>query len=201
RGLSATTLYGSQGRNGVILVTTKAGASGKQSRNFEASVSQSLFAIEAIVPELQDKWSNGFDGDYGEFFSNWGYVFDGNVPPNDPRHPYSEHAATFPEFQMLSGYIPTAQKDNVNDFFTKGSSSNTSLNLGARNEFGSINFSYSHLDETGFVKGNELQRDNFSLGGTAKLTDKFSMNSVFNFARTDFATPPAGAGTGSNSAG
>ncbi|MEQ9611355.1 MAG: TonB-dependent receptor plug domain-containing protein, partial [Gammaproteobacteria bacterium] len=28
RGLSATTLYGSQGRNGVILVTTKAGASG-----------------------------------------------------------------------------------------------------------------------------------------------------------------------------
>jgi len=204
RGLSATTLYGSLGRNGVILVTTKAGASGKQTRNFEASVSQSLFAVEAIVPELQNKWSNGFDGDYGEFFSNWGYVFDGNVPPNNPRHPMFEHAATFPdvpEFAQASGYLPEAQPNNVNDFFQKGSSSNTSFNVGARNEFGSINFNYSHLDETGFVKGNELVRDNFSLGGTAKLTDKFSVNSVFNFVRTDFATPPSGAGQGSNSSG
>ena len=204
RGLSATTLYGSLGRNGVILVTTKAGASGKQTRNFEASVSQSLFAVEAIIPELQNKWSNGFDGDYGEFFSNWGYVFDGNVPPNNPRHPYWEHRNTFPdvpEFQQASGYLPEAQPNNVNDFFQKGSSSNTSFNVGARNDLGSINFSYSHLDETGFVKNNELVRDNFSLGGTAKLTDKFSVNSVFNFVRTDFATPSAGAGTGSNSAG
>jgi len=204
RGLSATTLYGSQGRNGVILVTTKAGASGKQSRNFEASVSQSLFAVEAIVPELQNKWSNGFDGDYGEFFSNWGYVFDGNVPPTDSRHPYSEHAALFPEhpeFQMLTGYLPEAQPDNVNDFFEKGTSANTSFNVGARNEFGSINFNYSHLDESGFVKNNNLERNNFSLGGTAKLTDKFSVNSVFNFVRTEFETPPSGAGQGSNSSG
>ncbi|MEQ8304640.1 MAG: SusC/RagA family TonB-linked outer membrane protein [Cyclobacteriaceae bacterium] len=209
RGLSATTLYGSQGRNGVILVTTKTGASGKQSRGFEASVSQSLFAVEAIVPELQNKWGNGFDGDYGEFFSNWGWVFDGNVPPNTPRHPYWEHRNTFPEFPEFqitggsvdSGYTPTAQPNNVNDFFKKGTSANTSLNVGARNEFGSISFSYSHLDESGFVKGNNLQRDNFSLGGTAKLTDKFSVNSVFNFVRTDFVTPPSGAGQGSNSSG
>lgn len=204
RGLSATTLYGSQGRNGVILVTTKAGASGKQTRNFEASVSQSLFAIEAIVPELQNKWSNGFDGDYGEFFSNWGYVFDGNVPPNNPRHPYYEHRNTFPdrpEFAAASGYLPEAQPNNVNDFFQKGTSSNTSFNVGSRNEFGSVNFSYSHLDESGFVKGNNLERNNFSLGGTAKLTDKFTVNSVFNYVRTDFETPPSGAGTGSNSAG
>ncbi len=204
RGLSATTLYGSQGRNGVILVTTKAGASGKQTRNFEASVSQSLFAVEAIVPELQNKWGNGFDGDYGEFFSNWGWVFDGNVPPNNPRHPYFEHAGTFPdrpEFAMANGYLPEAQPNNVNDFFQKGSSANTSFNVGARNEFGSINFNYSHLDETGFVKNNNLERNNFSLGGTAKLTDKFSVNSVFNFVRTEFETPPSGAGQGSNSSG
>ncbi|MEZ4971905.1 MAG: SusC/RagA family TonB-linked outer membrane protein [Cyclobacteriaceae bacterium] len=204
RGLSATTLYGSQGRNGVILVTTKAGASGKQTRNFEASVSQSLFAIEAFVPEFQNKWSNGFDGDYGEFFSTWGYVFDGNVPPNDPRHPYFEHAATFPEFPefaMANGYVPTAQPNNINDFFQKGTSSNTSFNVGARNEFGSINFNYSHLDESGFIKNNNVERNNFSLGGTAKLTDKFSVNSVFNFVRTEFTTPPSGAGQGSNSSG
>jgi len=204
RGLSATTLYGSQGRNGVILVTTKAGASGKQTRNFEASVSQSLFTIEAVIPQLQNKWGNGFDGDYGEFFSNWGWVFDGNVPPNNPRHPMFEHATLFPEhpeFAMENGYVPTAQPNNVNDFFQKGSASNTSINVGAKNEFGSINFNFSHLDETGFVKNNNVERNNLSLGGTAKLTDKFTMNSVFNFARTDFQTPSSGAGRGNNALG
>ncbi len=204
RGLSATTLYGSQGRNGVILVTTKAGASGKQGRAFEASVSQSVFTIEAIIPEQQNKWGNGFDGDYGEFFSNWGYVFDGNVPPNNPKHPMFEHAATFPEFPefaMATGYIPAAQPGNVKDFFKKGTSSSTSFNLGARNEFGSINFNFSHLDETGFVKNNDVERNNFALGGNARLTDKFSMNSVFNFVRSEFQSPPTGAGRGSNSSG
>jgi len=204
RGLSATTLYGTQGRNGVILVTTKAGNSNRQTRNFEASVSQSYFAIEAVLPEFQNKWGNGFDGDYGEFFSNWGYVFDGNVPPNNPRHPMYEHRNLFPdvpEFQLASGYIPEAKPNNVSSLFKTGSSANTSINLGAKSEFGSVNFNYSHLEESGFVKNNNLQRDNFSLGGNANFTDKFSMSSTFNFVRTDFESPPVGAGTGSNSDG
>lgn len=215
RGLSATTLYGSQGRNGVILVTTKAGSSNKQTRNFEASVSQSLFAVEAILPELQNKWGNGFDGDYGEFFSNWGYVFDGNVPPNNPRHPMWEYRNLFPEFPefrqdtptssefdpAIGSYVPRAIPNNVESLFKRGTSSNTSINLGARNEFGSVNFNYSHLDESGFIDNNNIERNNLSLGGTARLTDKFSINSVFNFVRTDFESPPVGAGRGSNSQG
>ncbi|MFM7852598.1 MAG: carboxypeptidase-like regulatory domain-containing protein, partial [Flammeovirgaceae bacterium] len=47
RGLQATTLYGSQGRNGVILVTTKTGA-GKGQQKFEGSVNQSYFTVEAV---------------------------------------------------------------------------------------------------------------------------------------------------------
>jgi len=202
RGLSATTLYGSLGRNGVILITTKTGSSNRQERDFEASVSQSYFVIEAIVPEFQNKWANGFDGDYGEFFSNWGSLFSNNQPVG--RHPYFEHRNTFPEiteFADGSNYIPRAFPDNVKDFFDKGGSSNTSLNLGMKMDKASVSFNYSHLDEDGFIKNNNVQRDNFSLGGTANFTEKLSLTSVFNFVRTDFQTPPTGAGTGSNSEG
>ncbi|MFZ5999699.1 MAG: carboxypeptidase-like regulatory domain-containing protein, partial [Bacteroidota bacterium] len=38
RGLSATTTYGAQGRNGVILVTTKGGAKGKKENSFSGSM-------------------------------------------------------------------------------------------------------------------------------------------------------------------
>lgn len=205
RGLSATTLYGSQGRNGVILVTTKTG-SGKGQNGFEGSAAQSYFVVEAILPEYQNKWGNGFDGAYGEYFSNWGSLFNGK--PTGAPHPYREWAGLFPnhpEFaqdgSVNGGYVPVAAPNNVKDFFRKGASSTTSLNLSAKNDFGSINFSYSHLDEKGFIKFNDLKRDNFSLGANAKLTKKLSISSTFNYVRTNFQTPPTGASQGSNSVG
>ncbi|MDI9356034.1 MAG: SusC/RagA family TonB-linked outer membrane protein [Chitinophagaceae bacterium] len=204
RGLAATTLYGSQGRNGVILITTKTGGpSAKNAPRFEGSVSQSYYVNEAILPQFQNKWANGFDGTYGEFFSNWGSLFDGKPKPTD-RHPYYEWRNVFPErpeFAQATGYIPTAAPDNVNDFFQQGYSATTSLSLSARNEFGNISLSYSHLGEEGFIKYNTLSRDNFSFGGNAKLTDKLSMGASFNFSRTEQETPPAAAGQGSNSVG
>jgi len=205
RGLSATTLYGSQGRNGVILVTTKTGST-KGGNKFEGSASQSYFVSEAVIPEYQNKWANGFDGAYGEFFSNWGSLFDGK--PTGVRHPYFEHRLLFPEHPEFAqagtdngGYVPVAQPNNVADFFKKGSSSTTSLNLTSRSDFGGVSFAYSHLDEAGFIKFNNLKRDNFSFGGNAKLTERLTINATFNFVRTDFSTPPTGAGQGSNSQG
>ncbi|MBL7860121.1 MAG: SusC/RagA family TonB-linked outer membrane protein [Cyclobacteriaceae bacterium] len=205
RGLSATTTYGSQGRNGVILVSTKTGAKSKQNK-FQGSITQSYFQVEAILPEFQNKWGNGFDGAYGEFFSNWGSIFDGK--PTGVRHPYYEHRNTFPEFPEFQqdavtngGYIPVAAPNNVADYFVKGHSATTSLSLGSSNQFGSFNFNYSHLDEKGFIEGNNLVRDNFSLGGTANMTEKLSLTSTFNFVRTDFETPPSAAGFGSNTSG
>lgn len=125
-----------------------------------------------------------------------------------------EHAAKFPEFpefatgaatiepgQTLPGYVPVAAPNNVADFFKKGNSATTSLSLSSRSEQGSLSFSYSHLNEDGFVKYNNLKRDNFSLGGSAKLTDKLSFNGTFNFVITDQVSPPSAAGGGSNSFG
>jgi TonB-linked SusC/RagA family outer membrane protein len=205
RGLNATTLYGSQGRNGVILVTTKGGAS-KGKKGFEGSISQSYFVVEAFIPEFQNKWANGFDGAYGEFFSNWGSLMNGT--PTGVRHPYYEHRDLFPEFTEFQqdavtngGYVPVPAKNNVSDFFQKGSSKTTSLSLSGRNDMGSLTFNYSHLDEEGFVKYNTLQRDNFSLAGNMKLTDKLTFSGAYNFARTDQVSPPAAAGGGSNSFG
>lgn len=213
RGLQATTTYGSQGRNGVILVTTKTGSTkGGSGNKFQGSIAQSYFTVQAIIPEYQNKWGNGFDGTYGEFFSNWGSLFNGK--PTRTRHPYYEWRNVFPEFpefaisattvlpgQTIPGYIPVAQPNNVKDFFRNGSSSTTSLNLGSSNEFGSINFSYSRLNEDGFIQNNTLKRDNFSFGGVAKMTKKLTLNATMNFAKTDTQTPPSGAGLGSNSAG
>ena len=46
KGLAASTLYGSEGRNGVILITTKAGASGNVQKKSEITVTSSWFQSE-----------------------------------------------------------------------------------------------------------------------------------------------------------
>jgi TonB-linked SusC/RagA family outer membrane protein len=206
RGLSATTFYGAEGRNGVILVTTKTGANGKSSKQLlTASVSQSYNTINAVVPEFQNKWGNGFDGDYGEFFSNWGTPF--SVAAKNGvarRHPYYEHRLLFPEttaFADATGYVPTAQPNNVKDFFKQGTSATTSVNVGMNTGIASFNVNFSHMDENGYIKNNGLNRNNFNIGGSANLTKKWKVAATFNYVNTKFKTPPVAAGLGSNSDG
>ena len=71
KGLSAATLYGTQGRNGVILITTKSGSASTGPKKTEITVSQSFFTNEiASLPEYQTQYGNGFDQSFGWFFSN-----------------------------------------------------------------------------------------------------------------------------------
>ena len=200
RGLSATVLYGSQGRNGVILVTTKTGSAGGD--KVTASLSQSYNTIEAFVPEYQNKWGNGFDGDYGEFFSNWGSPFENPGLKKAKAHPYKEHRALFPDRpEFGQPYEPTAQPNNISGFFRKGNSVTTSFNAGVTGAIGSFNVSFSRLGETGYLLNNELERNNLTIGGLVHLSKKLSIAANFSYVKTDFKTPTVGAGTGSNSEG
>jgi TonB-linked SusC/RagA family outer membrane protein len=202
RGLSATTLYGSEGRNGVILVTTKGASTGAGTGKLEASLSQSYNVIEAIIPEYQNKWANGFDGDYGEFFSNWGSLFSNNSKVG--RHPYYEWRNVFPqqtEFATATDYVPQAYPNNVKDFFKLGTSANTSVNLSMKTQNATFNANIGQLNEDGYITNNNMSRSNFNIGGSANLSKKFTVTGTFNFVRTDFKTPSVGAGTGSNSEG
>ena len=61
KGLSATVLYGEQGRNGVVLVTTKTGSTGGDAGTFDVSITQGVFVSEiASLPDYQDIYGNGF---------------------------------------------------------------------------------------------------------------------------------------------
>ena len=116
KGYAATTLYGTAGRNGVILITTKGGSTKKGSKKNEITVNQSLFFNEiASLPDYQNTFGNGFDQAYGNFFSNWGPGFykdglggyaaagSGIAADGTILHPYSRAAlaSVFPEYQGL----------------------------------------------------------------------------------------------------
>ena len=195
KGLSATTLYGEFGRNGVILITTKNGAPSRVNRKAEITLSQSYFLnTVSNLPEYNTKYGGGFDLSNGvTFFSNWGGPF--QDPAITVRHPYNRTAlnAAFPEF-IDAPYFYKQYKNNVKDFFRQGNISTTSLNIGGAG----FNANFSYLDDKGFTPGNELKKINFGIGGTTKLANNFTANGTFNYVSTQVKTPPTSTSFGSS---
>lgn len=232
KGLSATVLYGEAGRNGVILVTTKNGSVGGRNddKGFEVSFSQSIAQTEvANLPNYQNEFGNGFSGNFGWFFSNWGPSFSvrgsNGVDENGQiDHPYDQgqYNDDFPEFigadYEYRSYQPTE------GFFGKGLSTNTSFSVSKNFDGGGVSATYSYLDDEGFLRrkgemqrqgngtyqyvengdpSNALGKHNFGLGATAQLANGLTVKGTFNFVTSKRVAPPTafsfGSGSGGNS--
>ncbi|HLK31014.1 MAG TPA: SusC/RagA family TonB-linked outer membrane protein, partial [Puia sp.] len=199
KGLSAVTLYGEAGRNGVILITTKNGATQKARKKTEITVSQSYFETKAILPEYNTKYGGGFDLSIGiAFFSNWGGAF--TNPPAQVKHPYDRasgiYANDFPQFHG----VPYAYKyyNSVPRFFRTGTTSTTSINAAGTTGVVNYNMSYSYTDDKGYLIGNGVNKNTFGLGGTAKLANNFTLSGTVNYVITDQVSPPTSQSQGNN---
>ncbi len=207
KGLSATTLYGQAGRNGVILVTTKTGSSSTGdtvNNKLSVSLNQQVFASSiASLPTYQDNYGGGFYETYSPAFSNWGPNFNergtgGVAEDGTVQHPYDKPGfnASFPQFAGARyEYKPY---NSVQDFFNTGTTSTTSINASQSGQKASFSVGFGKTEETGFTPNNKYGRLNFSLGGSAKLNDRLSVQASMNYVRSDTKTPPTAAGFGSN---
>mgnify|MGYP002630128815 CR=1 FL=1 len=155
KGASASALYGSQGANGVILITTKSGKDGKIAVNFNSS-----FTIDNVtsLPELQTEYqSNSVGQPIAE---------NGNV--TDPKS---------------WGAKTSGLSNTVDDFFETGITSIQSLSLMAGNEKAQTYMSYANTIVNGVMPENKLSRNNFNLKETANfLDDKMTVSANINLS-------------------
>ena len=234
KGLSATVLYGEQGRNGVVLVTTKNGKAGAgASKKMEVSVTQGIFQSEvANVPDYQNTYGNGFNAGFDWYFSNWGAAFDDTNPGSygsnfkgltpDGKGVYITHPYDQDQYRNdFDGVYDDVQDylykpfNNVEDFFQKGLSSNTSVSIQkSLSANSSVSATYSYLTEEGFTpqlddmvmspgrterRTNYIDKHNFGIGYRTELENGLSLKSSFNYVNTDRRTPitaPAFGGDG-----
>jgi len=156
KGASASALYGSQGANGVILITTKSGKDGKLAVNFNSS-----FTVDNVtsLPELQSEYqSNSVGQPIAE---------NGNV--TDPK-------SWGPKTSGL-------KNDYAEDFFETGITAIQSLSLMAGNEKAQTYMSYANTVVNGVVPDNRLVRNNFNVKETAKfLDDKITVAASINLS-------------------
>lgn len=156
KGGAAAALYGTRGANGVILITTKKGAYGQ---DFQVNVNSSMEITQVNkLPEVQNKYSQGYFGTYGGGTSNpfsWGpalselgYDADGNIT------------------QSATGGV--APYDNL-AFFQRGRRLNNSVTLSGGGKTSSYYLSLSNLQDEGIVPLNRFDRTTIRLTGTGQI--------------------------------
>ncbi len=201
KGLSATALYGADGKNGVIVITTKAGQTADfVKRKTEVSVTASTFVNEiASLPDYTDQRGQGYYDAFYNFFGNWGATFGrtdyGNVDPNGQvPHPYGLNSTVFQNAfpEQVGSKVDYKNYKSQENFFRTGVVSNLNANINGGNEKASYNLFIGNLEDEGFLPGNKLRRHTISLGGNAKLTNKLTVSSTLNYSGTDFTSPFTG---------
>ncbi|MBT8273670.1 MAG: SusC/RagA family TonB-linked outer membrane protein [Bacteroidia bacterium] len=172
KGLAAATLYGTAGRNGVIVITTKSGSGGSAGpKKTEITVNQSLFFNEiASTPDYQDKYGNGFDQAFGWFFSNWGPSFEaGGVDGylNDPNFrpigdPQGESAVQ-PDGTLLHPYASSA--------FLNPNGPNTGTSQLAQ-QFANVRYPWRPYDSVdNFFRTGAISNTSINVNGTSSDGD------------------------------
>ena len=185
KGLAASTLYGQDGRNGVIVIETKTGQGGKATeKKFEITASSTTSFLEvANLPEFQNKYGQGADNTINTtYFGTWGAAFDGQTVPHHLS--IAAYNASFPQF-IGATTTYKAYENNVNDFFDIGRGQTTSVVMNKNFDNGNgVSFSLGHTDQVGYVPENALRRLNLNFGGRAQLSNKLDFNTSVGYTNT-----------------
>jgi len=200
KGLAASALYGSAGKNGVIVITTKASKQGGGPKKTEVTVTASTVVNEiASLPDFTNQRGQGYYDAFYNFFGNFGATFGnfgvGNIDSNGQvPHPYGLNSPVFQDAfpELVGSRVDYRDYQSQENFFKTGIVQNYNVNVNGGGENSAFNVSIGNLEDDGFLPGNKLRRTTFSAGGNANLTNKLNVNAALNLSTSNFNSPFTG---------
>lgn len=168
---SSTAIYGSRGANGVILVTTKSGKSGKTSVSYNAYYSWKKVAKSYDVLSAKD-------------YVKWQYELALLKNDNDPNKIQS-YTDSFGNYEYMDLYDNLAINDWQDLTFGRtGHTFNQSLNINGGSDAIKYAFSYAHMDDKAIMVGSDFKRDNLSLKLNTKPSKTTTLDLQVRYAKT-----------------
>lgn len=180
KSVAAAALYGSRAVDGVIVITTKGGSGGTTNKKVNVTVSSgTYFENIANLPEYQNTYGNGVNGNYVNANGSWGPRFDSlETIPTWPNL-----LAAFPELGPTQPF--EAQPDNVKNLFQTGITLDNSVSLNYGGEDGSFSVTISDLEQEGYIPFNTYERTSISAGGNFKLNNGITVGGALSYADTE----------------
>ncbi|MFD0792122.1 SusC/RagA family TonB-linked outer membrane protein [Mucilaginibacter litoreus] len=169
KGSAASAIYGSRGSNGVVIITTKKGKSGKPTVDFSSGTT---LTDVAFVYKPQETFGQGWDAHFIlSENGNWGPKYDGQLRP---------WGAIVDNTQLLKPF--SFIKNNVRDTYDKGIELNNNITVSGGSDASTYLMSYNNIYSDGILPGNVdgFRRNNFSLRGTTTYKN-FSADASLNY--------------------
>ena len=172
RGANASALYGSQGANGVILITTK---SGKKNQGLSVEINSSLIVSNVTkLPQLQNEWGQG-KTTLGQFqgMGDDGIPLIGGGNKDEtwgPRYEGQDVRINWLREQPVVAFLP--QPNNIRNLFNTGFHSVNNIALSNGGEKTSYYASFQHQNADEYIPTAKTQRTLATLRVTHQITDK-----------------------------
>ncbi|MBK9272617.1 MAG: SusC/RagA family TonB-linked outer membrane protein [Saprospiraceae bacterium] len=183
KGGAASALYGAEGANGVIMITTKKGKNSAGKLNIDFN-STARFSSYNKLPEFQNKYLQGVNGLYngpatGQSLS-WGPLADTMFWDGATTNPYDQNG------NLVGASNPDARTKfspyDKYDFFQGGSTYNNNISFSGGTELLNFRLSAGHLSENGITPLNNFKRTNIGGNMGSKLVNnKLNLNFRFNY--------------------
>ncbi|TVZ25858.1 TonB-linked SusC/RagA family outer membrane protein [Gillisia sp. Hel_I_86] len=191
KGANAGALYGANGANGAIQITTKRGTENDRGVVIEWNNSSMLQSGFNAVPEVQHSYGPGSYGNYAFVdgkgggindadYDQWGPKFDGQLIPQYDS-PLDAEGNRIPTPWLARGV------DNFKNFMEVGFLETNNLTLASSSDAGSIRFSPSHTFQKGINPNTRLNIFNYNLSGVYNFNENTTVNGYANF---NFQTSP-----------
>ena len=187
KGASAASLWGSRAANGVIVITTRKGKSGKPSISFSSS-----YSIDEINTRhsLQDKFGQGRGGNYSTTDrESWGDKIADRAGGADEVDESGEF------FRAADGtvYYPITRKnaretyneENFDQVFRNGNVWQNDLTISGGSDKSTFFFSLGYLDQDGVIKNSYYKRFNLRLNNQTFFNNWLSMNTRAAYINSD----------------
>lgn len=179
KGGAASALYGLRAANGAVIINTKQGRKGATQVTFSSTTT---FDVVSRLPERQDEWAQGFNGNYifGEN-NSWGPRMDTMFYAIDPATNLLDRNLLVPRGDPLASSTLAENFENSRDFFQTGVTLNNSLSLRGGNEKTTFFLSLGDLRQTGIVPLTEYNRTSIRLTADNELRSNLRVKASANY--------------------
>ena len=195
KGASATAIYGPDGRNGVIVITSKTAKEGQTI--FELDFNTSINSV-ATLPEYQDEYGGGYSQEWDTFSydaatdpaswagfdgqkiplyqadESWGPKLDGTLV----RH-WDSWVPNTPEFGELREW--SAKPNNIKNFYDQAITNFVTFAFSKAAEDYNIRTTLSQLKANGIVPNSNRNSSKFSINASYDMSEKLKFFTTINY--------------------
>jgi TonB-linked SusC/RagA family outer membrane protein len=209
KGPNAAALYGSRAANGAIVYTTKSGK-GAPSQGFGVTATFGANMETPLrLPDYQNKYGQGFYGEFdfvdGNFSGvndgadeSWGPKLDGRTTGciyvtdslGNPNYA-AGYNQSHPCNQFFGAGPWQAHPNNVRDFWNTGLIINANVAVARSSDRSNVRLSVGRTNESGMYPNNTNDRTDIALSGGTQVSNHWSAEASVNYIRDGMQNQPS----------